>query len=167
MHRRVSTMNCPGLIGLPRLDFRTSATHAPMPCGADIGPLSWHDRVQTNARDRLQTGCLHRIFRRSVTQLRHPGAAHKASHDGSEYEIWSGARDLNPGPHGPEPCALPNCASPRRESDSRRLWRAALQRAGPCAPPSSASTCVFTSINVAVASAMRDPSSMLSTYADA
>src|SRR5713101_8305745 len=31
---------------------------------------------------------------------------------------WSGARDLNPRPHGPEPCALPNCASPRRESDS-------------------------------------------------
>src|SRR5207247_3389597 len=28
---------------------------------------------------------------------------------------WSGARDLNPGPHGPEPCALPNCASPRLE----------------------------------------------------
>src|ERR1700686_3258960 len=29
------------------------------------------------------------------------------------FEKWSGARDLNPGPHGPEPCALPNCASPR------------------------------------------------------
>src|SRR6266550_7100130 len=35
-----------------------------------------------------------------------------------EFEFWSGARDLNPGPHGPEPCALPNCASPRR-SDTR------------------------------------------------
>src|ERR1051325_5385803 len=31
----------------------------------------------------------------------------------SEIKNWSGARDLNPGPHGPEPCALPNCASPR------------------------------------------------------
>src|SRR5436309_1112860 len=31
----------------------------------------------------------------------------------SQSKIWSGARDLNPGPHGPEPCALPNCASPR------------------------------------------------------
>src|SRR2546430_946205 len=30
-----------------------------------------------------------------------------------EFEGWSGARDLNPGPHGPEPCALPDCASPR------------------------------------------------------
>src|SRR6266851_9890830 len=30
-----------------------------------------------------------------------------------EFEFWSGARDLNPGPHGPDPCALPNCASPR------------------------------------------------------
>ncbi len=28
-------------------------------------------------------------------------------------EGWSGARDSNPGPHGPEPCALPDCASPR------------------------------------------------------
>jgi hypothetical protein len=35
-----------------------------------------------------------------------------------EFKNWSGARDLNPGPHGPEPCALPNCASPRRENDS-------------------------------------------------
>ena len=25
---------------------------------------------------------------------------------------------MNPRPHGPEPCALPNCASPRLESDS-------------------------------------------------
>src|ERR1700738_2108194 len=33
---------------------------------------------------------------------------------GIVFEFWSGARDLNPGPHGPEPCALPNCASPRR-----------------------------------------------------
>jgi site-specific DNA recombinase len=30
-----------------------------------------------------------------------------------QIEIWSGARDSNPGPHGPEPCALPDCASPR------------------------------------------------------
>ena len=30
-----------------------------------------------------------------------------------EIGIWSGARDSNPGPHGPEPCALPDCASPR------------------------------------------------------
>src|SRR5258706_3649562 len=37
---------------------------------------------------------------------------------GFVFRNWSGARDLNPGPHGPEPCALPNCASPRRESDS-------------------------------------------------
>ena len=27
---------------------------------------------------------------------------------------WSGSRDLNPGPHGPKPCALPSCATPRR-----------------------------------------------------
>ena len=25
---------------------------------------------------------------------------------------------MNPGPHGPEPCALPNCASPRLGCDS-------------------------------------------------
>src|ERR1700694_4918981 len=37
---------------------------------------------------------------------------------GFVFRNWSGARDLNPGPHGPEPCALPNCASPRREIDS-------------------------------------------------
>src|SRR2546428_6766374 len=27
-----------------------------------------------------------------------------ASRFRSEFKIWSGARDLNPGPHGPEPC---------------------------------------------------------------
>ncbi len=27
--------------------------------------------------------------------------------------FWSGLRDLNPRPHGPKPCALPNCAKPR------------------------------------------------------
>ena len=26
---------------------------------------------------------------------------------------WSGQQDLNLRPHGPEPCALPNCAMPR------------------------------------------------------
>src|SRR5258708_19708393 len=45
---------------------------------------------------------------------------------GFELENWSGARDLNPGPHGPEPCALPNCASPRRESDSIGALRQTL-----------------------------------------
>ena len=28
--------------------------------------------------------------------------------------LWSGCRDLNPGPHRPERCALPGCATPRR-----------------------------------------------------
>src|ERR1041384_6507334 len=38
----------------------------------------------------------------------------KSAYNGeSKFKNWSGARDLNPGPHGPEPCALPNCASPR------------------------------------------------------
>ncbi len=27
-----------------------------------------------------------------------------AALDRSEFKNWSGARDLNPGPHGPEPC---------------------------------------------------------------
>ena len=27
--------------------------------------------------------------------------------------LWSEWRDLNSRPHGPEPCALPNCATPR------------------------------------------------------
>ena len=33
----------------------------------------------------------------------------------------SGNRDLNPGPHGPKPCALPNCAIPR-EMQWRRVY---------------------------------------------
>jgi hypothetical protein len=51
--------------------------------------------------------------------IRRPG---QMSRDcGIVFRNWSGARDLNPGPHGPEPCALPNCASPRRLSDSIRV----------------------------------------------
>ena len=46
-------------------------------------------------------------------------------------KFWSGARDLNPGPHGPEPCALPNCASPRRESDSIGALRQTLTARAP------------------------------------
>jgi hypothetical protein len=34
--------------------------------------------------------------------LRPPGG--RAGSVGSEFRKWSGARDLNPGPHGPEPC---------------------------------------------------------------
>jgi hypothetical protein len=32
---------------------------------------------------------------------------------------WSRCRDLNPGPFGPEPNALPNCATPRHGASSR------------------------------------------------
>src|SRR5438477_13218061 len=45
--------------------------------------------------------------------IRRPGCSSLDA--GIVFKIWSGARDLNPGPHGPEPCALPNCASPRLE----------------------------------------------------
>ena len=31
---------------------------------------------------------------------------------------WSGRQDLNLRPHGPKPCALPNCATPRRLGQS-------------------------------------------------
>lgn len=32
----------------------------------------------------------------------------------SEFKkAWSGLRGSNPRPHGPKPCALPNCAKPR------------------------------------------------------
>ena len=37
-----------------------------------------------------------------------------AIHRKGRSENWSGARDSNPGPLGPEPSALPDCASPRR-----------------------------------------------------
>src|SRR5439155_26803765 len=37
-----------------------------------------------------------------------------------EFKNWSGARDLNPGPHGPEPCACRVLACP--EVSSSVLW---------------------------------------------
>ena len=33
--------------------------------------------------------------------------------------IWSGSRDLNPGPPAPEAGALPGCATPRHENDPK------------------------------------------------
>jgi hypothetical protein len=38
-------------------------------------------------------------------------------------EYWSGRVDLNHRPHGPEPCALPGCATPR-------LWGKCYSRCG-------------------------------------
>ena len=38
---------------------------------------------------------------------------HVACHSTNVYGIWSGRADSNCRPHGPEPCALPNCATPR------------------------------------------------------
>ena len=34
---------------------------------------------------------------------------------------WSRCRDLNPGPLGPEPSALPNCATPRPRAHTRHI----------------------------------------------
>ena len=33
--------------------------------------------------------------------------------------VWSRRQDLNLRPHGPEPCALPDCATPRRHAAGR------------------------------------------------
>ena len=49
---------------------------------------------------------------------------------------WSGSRDLNPGPHGPKPCALPSCATPRRgipplTREGTLFFLLAEQEAGP------------------------------------
>ena len=37
-------------------------------------------------------------------------------------EGWSGCRDLNPGPRGPEPRALPDCATARRDKDTVNVF---------------------------------------------
>ena len=37
----------------------------------------------------------------------------KKSEQAKLVPTWSGLRDSNPRPHGPKPCALPNCAKPR------------------------------------------------------
>jgi hypothetical protein len=79
------------------------------------------------------------------------------------FKIWSGARDLNPGPHGPEPCALPNCASPRRLSQHARQRRA--PRRDHRFYWAGTSTLVSVINSVAVASAIRSPFSRLSMNA--
>jgi hypothetical protein len=73
---------------------------------------------------------------------------------------------LNPGPHGPEPCALPNCASPRRmvsheDSSGMRGPRVGLGYSR------GAVRCAAVSIRVALASATRAPSRVRSIVADA
>ena len=74
---------------------------------------------------------------------------------------WSGARDLNPGPLGPEPSALPYCASPRREPEA--FYVACLGAvAGSAAQPA---TVGLASIRVAVASATVAPSEIRSILA--
>ncbi len=41
-----------------------------------------------------------------------------------EEKKWSGRAELNRRPHGPEPCALPGCATPRSisECDIQRAY---------------------------------------------
>jgi hypothetical protein len=39
-------------------------------------------------------------------------------------DFWSGREDLNLRLHGPEPCALPSCATPRTENSRTEIIRA-------------------------------------------
>src|SRR5258708_27145350 len=62
-----------------------------------------------------------------------------ARRSGESSEKWAGARDSNPGPHGPEPCALPDGASPRTNRDPHCTAAAARRPLRPActarAPP--------------------------------
>ena len=47
--------------------------------------------------------------------LRHPDQkTKKVRQNAGPLVFWSGWRDLNSRPHGPEPCALPSCATSRK-----------------------------------------------------
>ena len=64
---------------------------------------------------------------------------------------------MNPGPHGPEPCALPDCASPRPNRE--RILPGAVPTAG-----RAQVTVAGAIISVALASAMRVPSPVRSMW---
>jgi hypothetical protein len=69
---------------------------------ADISAVRERERVQSTVRDPLGLGCRHRVPRKSVTSLCHGDRLRTIGFADSEFRNWSGARDLNPGPHGPE-----------------------------------------------------------------
>ena len=62
------------------------------------------ERVQSTPAIHFNGVCRGRLPRKFVTSpVTRRGRRSRQSVD-SEYDFWSGARDLNPGPHGPEPC---------------------------------------------------------------
>src|SRR5437773_1680474 len=54
----------------------------------------------------LRIGRLPRHLYRICAVLQRSYHVTYADPDASEFKNWSGARDLNPGPHGPEPCVV-------------------------------------------------------------
>ena len=55
---------------------------------------------------------------RAGIRFRDPVTASAASRRPMRCKAWSGRWDLNPGPSGPQPDALPGCATPRAVQDS-------------------------------------------------
>ena len=60
------------------------------------------------AKDKTKTASSHRIF--PLTPEKYEKSVESSRFHGFEWSEW---RDSNPRPHGPEPCAIPNFATPR------------------------------------------------------
>ncbi len=67
---------------------------------------------EARARKHLQRVAGAEFFEFCATAITE-SAWRKAPIDGSEVRNWSGARDLNPGPHGPEPAVCRVLLFPR------------------------------------------------------
>ena len=101
-------------------DFQTQVPHGPGAVRVLIYRLcDSRVRVQSTAAIHLGGGCRRPLPGKSVTSpVTRRGRRSRQSVD-SEYDFWSGARDLNPGPHGPEPCRRRVLECPRDFSGGR------------------------------------------------
>ena len=102
-------------------DFRTQVPHGPGAVRLLVYRLcDTRERVQSTDAIHLNGGCRRRVPRKSVTSpVTRRGRRSRQSVD-SGYDFWSGARDLNPGPHGPEPCWLCVLWCPGGSADARQ-----------------------------------------------
>src|SRR2546427_2605725 len=101
--------NCGHILVPPPDEPRRDRDGRGLPCLWLIALLihpNFCDRFSTKAVDRarqISVGFWKACYMRA-TPIQRPCHVNSAYGGSSEFKIWSGARDLNPGPHGPEPC---------------------------------------------------------------
>ncbi len=119
----LTVLTCESWGRLRNIGFQTNVTHGPGAVRLLVYRRTKVDaRVQTRARNPLQKGLPAPMSLKicdSCDTVVLGAPRSKALTDVSEFRTWSGARDLNPGPHGPEPYVRRVLTCPASSSSGR------------------------------------------------